>query len=96
MNKKGNTAWNVERVDTTSKKPTMIRKLENIMLIMLKKVIITKIFIIFKRVVACILGTNLYNIYYAYINTNNQENNTSPYSALIIGSVTNFAETPII
>jgi hypothetical protein len=55
MNKKGNTAWSVARVITMSKKPMIKRKLENIILSMLKKVIITKIFIIFKRVLACIL-----------------------------------------
>lgn len=57
-NKKGSTIWNVERVDTMLKKPTMMRKLENSMLNMLKIVITTKIFIIFKRVVACILYTS--------------------------------------
>ena len=54
-NRKGSTICNVARVVTILKKPTIMRKLENSMLKMLTKVIITKTFMIFKRVVACIL-----------------------------------------
>ena len=55
-NKKGKIIKYVERVDTMLTKPTIMRKLENNMLRILKKVIITKIFMIFNSVVACILG----------------------------------------
>jgi hypothetical protein len=66
MNRNGSAIWNVERVDTMSNKPTRMMKLENIMLNMLKIVITTKIFIILKRVVACIIDSpGIYVIIYA-------------------------------
>ena len=55
-NKKGKIIKYVERVDTMLTKPTIMRKLENNMLRILKKVIITKIFMIFNSVVAFILS----------------------------------------
>jgi hypothetical protein len=56
-NKNGSTTWNVERVEIMLKKPTAIRRLENKMQRMLMIVITTKTFMIFKRVVACMLHT---------------------------------------
>jgi hypothetical protein len=63
MNRKGNVNWNVAIIDTMLKKPIMIMKLENIMLNMAKIVITTNIFIIFKRVEACIFGNCMLIIY---------------------------------